>query len=75
MSKTKILKMLLIACILFNTNQLFAEMSKTIEVAIVKIELITPKPTPAGDPIDSGEGQNEFTFGELNPEKLEINFR
>lgn len=44
-------------------------------VTVVKVEFITPAGDPTNAPIDSGDGQNEFTFLTNNPGVLDMNLK
>ncbi len=44
-------------------------------VRIVKIEFITPNGDPVSSPVDSGDGQNEFTFSSATPGVLTMNLK
>lgn len=52
-----------------------AEKTDTVKVYVVQVELVTPKGDPVGAPVDSGDGQNEFTFNNASPGVLTINFK
>ena len=41
----------------------------------VKIELVTPDGDPVNAPVDSGDGQNEFTYSSANPGVLTMNLK
>ena len=40
-----------------------------------KVEFVTPAGDPVKDPVDGGDGQNEFTFSTANPGVLTINLK
>ena len=44
-------------------------------VRVVKIEFITPDGDPVLSPVDSGDGQNEFTFSGANPGILKMDLK
>lgn len=44
-------------------------------VRVVKIEFITPDGDPVLSPVDSGDGQNEFTFSGANPGILTMDLK
>ena len=44
-------------------------------VIVFTVELITPKGDPVTKPVDSGDGQNEFTFNTAAPGVLTVDFK
>lgn len=54
----------------------FTSCYDTCPVTVVpKVELITPSGDPTNSPVDSGDGQNEFTFSTNSPGVLEVNLK
>jgi len=46
-----------------------------VRIIPVKVELVTPAGDPVSAPVDSGEGQNEYTFNNANPGVLTMNLK
>jgi len=44
-------------------------------LTIVKIEMVTPAGDPVNSPVNSGDGQNEFTFSAASPGVLTMNLK
>jgi hypothetical protein len=44
-------------------------------VTVFKIDLVTPSGDPVASPVDSGDGQNEFTYDNANPGVLNVHLK
>ena len=44
-------------------------------VTVFKIDLVTPAGDPVASPVDSGDGQNEFTYDNANPGVLNVHLK
>ena len=46
-----------------------------VEASVLKVDLVTPAGDPVNSPVDSGDGQNEFTFSTNSPGVLTMNLK
>lgn len=53
----------------------FTNCYDTCTVAVIKVEMITPAGDPTNAPVNSGDGQNEFTFSTNSLGVLEVNLK